>query len=132
MKEFLKILKERNISVKELSKRSDVHCRTIENWIHYGTEPSLFKAEKVLKSLGYRLKIEKIEEEKKLMTINEFIRSRGLTISLVAQKRGVSRQVIANYGKARNPSVKTLQKLAQAMSELGALTTVADIVKALY
>lgn len=66
------------------------------------------------------------------MTINEFIRSRGLTISLVAQKRGVSRQVIANYGKARNPSVKTLQKLAQAMSELGALTTVADIVKALY
>lgn len=65
MDNFLKILKERKISVNELSKRSGVHLRTIQNWIYGIAEPSLSNAEKVLNAMGYQLQIVKIEEERK-------------------------------------------------------------------
>lgn len=61
MEIFLKILQERKISVNQLSKRSGVHLRTIQNWIYCGVEPSLPNAEKVLNALGYQIKIISME-----------------------------------------------------------------------
>ncbi len=66
------------------------------------------------------------------MTMNEYAKSRGLRASLIAQKLGVTRQCIEQYGDERKPTVTTLEKIARAMTELGAETTVVDLVKALY
>ena len=38
-------------------------------------------------------------EKAKAMTISDYIRSKGLTVRLVAQKMGVRRQAIENYGR---------------------------------
>lgn len=59
METFLEILKQRKISINELSKQSGVYPTTIQKWLYKGVEPSLTNAEKVLNALGYRLKIEK-------------------------------------------------------------------------
>ena len=67
------------------------------------------------------------------MTMNEYAKSRGLTGALIAQKLGKSRQAIARYGADEyRPTVTTLEKIAKAMTELGAPTTVVDLVAALY
>lgn len=66
------------------------------------------------------------------MTIEKYIKSRGLTTKLVAQKMGVTRQTIGQYGTKFTPTAKTLDKLAKAMTELGAETKVVDLVKVLY
>ena len=66
------------------------------------------------------------------MTMKEYAKSRGLTVQLIAQKVGVSRQCVSQYGDARKPTVTTLEKVAKAMTELGAPTTVVDLVAALY
>lgn len=66
------------------------------------------------------------------MTMNEYAKSRGLTVQLIAQKLGVSRQCVSQYGDERKPTVTTLEKVARAMTELGASTTVVDLVAALY
>lgn len=66
------------------------------------------------------------------MTIEKYINSRGLTTRLVAQKMGVSRQAIQHYGTKFTPTARTLDKLAKAMTELGAETKVVDLVKVLY
>ena len=68
------------------------------------------------------------------MKIGEYIRSRGLTVSLVSQKMGVTRQAVDKYGTeyGHNPTTKTLEKVAKAMTELGAPTTVVDLVAATY
>lgn len=66
------------------------------------------------------------------MTMTEYVRSRGLTVALVSQKLGVSRQAVAKYGDGHAPTAKVLGKIAQAMTELGAQTTVVDLVAALY
>lgn len=67
------------------------------------------------------------------MTMNEYAKSRGLTVQLIAQKLGMSRQAISRYGADEyHPTVTTLEKLARAMTELGASTTVVDLVAALY
>lgn len=71
-------------------------------------------------------------EKAKAMTISDYIRSKGLTVRLVAQKMGVRRQAIENYGRQFNPTEKTLTKVAKAMTELGAPTTVVDIFKATH
>ena len=65
-KVFKTLLRQRNHSFAELSKKSGVPTRTIQEWYYHDREPSLFTAEKVLVALGYRLTIEKIEggEEK--------------------------------------------------------------------
>lgn len=66
------------------------------------------------------------------MTIEQYIKSRGLTTKLVAQKIGVSRQALNQYGTRFTPTAKTLDKIAKAMTELGADTKVVDIVQVLY
>lgn len=66
------------------------------------------------------------------MTIESYIKSRGLTTKIVAQKLGVSRQALGQYGTRFTPTARTLEKLAKAMTELGAETTVVDLVQNLY
>lgn len=66
------------------------------------------------------------------MTVSEFIKRKGLTVRLVAQEMGVTRQAIEQYGKQFVPTAKTLKRLAQAMTVLGVPTTPADIVAATY
>lgn len=70
--------------------------------------------------------------ESAAMTITEYIYSRGLTVTIVAQQMGVRKQAVQGYGKKYNPTVKTLNNVAMAMTALGAPTTVADICGALY
>lgn len=66
------------------------------------------------------------------MTMHEYAKRRGLTVQLIAQKLGVTRQCVAQYGNERKPTVTTLEKTAKAMTELGAPTTVVDLVAALF
>lgn len=66
------------------------------------------------------------------MTMSEYAKSRGLTITLIAQKIGVSRQAVSLYGIKFVPTARTLEKIAKGMTELGAPTTVVDLVAALY
>lgn len=66
------------------------------------------------------------------MTMNEYLHSRGLKSSIVAQECKVSRQAIEQLGKSRNPTVRTMKKIAKAMTDLGAPTTVVDLTVAIY
>jgi len=66
------------------------------------------------------------------LTIEKYIKSRGLTPKLVAQKMGVTRQAIQRYGTKFTPTARTIDKLAKVMTELGAETKVVDLVKVLY
>lgn len=63
------------------------------------------------------------------MTIEEYIKSRGLTIRVVAQKMGVTRQAIQQYGIKFTPTARTLEKIAKAMTALGAETKVVDLIE---
>lgn len=66
------------------------------------------------------------------MTISEYIKAKGLTASYVAKQMGVKRQTISYYSNGKyNPSLRTLTRIAGAMTELGVSTTVADIVAAI-
>ena len=66
------------------------------------------------------------------MKLTAYMRERGLIASLVATKIGVTRQYLDQYdaGK-RSPTLKTMKRIAEAMTELGAPTTVADLSTAL-
>ena len=66
------------------------------------------------------------------MKLTKYIQARGLIANHVAVKLRVSRQYLDQYdaGK-RSPTLKTLTKIADAMTELGAPTTVADLSTAL-
>ncbi len=66
------------------------------------------------------------------MTMTEYIHSRGLKASLIAQECKVTRQAIEQLGKSRNPTLPTMKKVAKAMTDLGAPTTVVDLTIALY
>lgn len=66
------------------------------------------------------------------MTIEEYIKSRGLTTKLVAQKANISKQAINQYGTRFTPTAKTLLKIADVMTALGAETKVVDLVKVMY
>ena len=57
-----------------------------------------------------------------------YIKSHGLTLTEVAAKAGVTRQALAQYGDDFSPTVKTLAKVAKAMTELGVPTTTAELV----
>lgn len=66
------------------------------------------------------------------MTIVDYINSRGLTVRIVCQKIGVTKQALSDYSNAKNgPTLKTLTRLAEGMTALGAPTSVADLTKAL-
>lgn len=66
------------------------------------------------------------------MKISKYIKKRGLTVRLVAQTMGITRQAIEQYGDEFQPTTTTLLKIANAMSELGAETRVVDLVAAMY
>ena len=66
------------------------------------------------------------------MTMTEYIHSRGLKASWVAQECKMTRQCVEQIGKLYNPTVRTMKRIANAMTELGAPTTVVDITQALY
>lgn len=64
--------------------------------------------------------------------IAKYIKRRGLTLSAVAKKVGVSRQALTHYGVDFNPTMNTLKKTAEAMTALGVPTKVTDLVDVLY
>lgn len=66
------------------------------------------------------------------MTLQEFLKEKGLRPAHVAQKIGVSRQAIEKYGRGHNPFVSTMEKVAAAMTELGVPTKAIDIIRALH
>lgn len=57
----------------------------------------------------------------------EYIKSRGVKPTHVAKKIHRTRQCISEYGKKCEPTLATLEKIAAAMTELGAPTTVVDL-----
>ena len=65
------------------------------------------------------------------MQISEFIKSKGLSATIVAQAIGVSRQAVSNYGRKNKPTYKTLKKIADAMTGMGVPTTVVEIFAAI-
>ena len=65
------------------------------------------------------------------MKLNKYMNECGLIANHVAQKMGVSRQQLDQYDESRCPTLKTLEKIAKAMTELGVPTTVADLSKAI-
>ena len=62
------------------------------------------------------------------MDLVGYIKSKGLTLTLVAQEAKVSRQALSQYGKRFVPTNKTLKKVADAMTALGVPTNVVDLV----
>lgn len=66
------------------------------------------------------------------MTLRRFIKQKGLRVSTVAQHIGVTRQALEQYGRDNYPTARTLKRVAQALTELGAPTTVVDLVAAVY
>ena len=65
------------------------------------------------------------------MQISEFIKSKGLSVTIVAQAIGVSRQAVSKYGRKNKPTYKTLKKIADAMTNMGVPTTVVEIFAAI-
>lgn len=66
------------------------------------------------------------------MIVADYIRSRGVKVKHVAQLRGVTRQDVEKLGVEHAPKASTLKWVADAMTQLGAPTTLADITKAVY
>ena len=64
--------------------------------------------------------------------IAKYIKRHGLTLSAVAEKAGITRQALAQYGQTFGPTVTTLRKVAEAMTALGVPTKVTDLVEVLY
>lgn len=59
----------------------------------------------------------------------EYIKERGLTQTHIAQQMGVSRQSFNCWVRGeKNPTARTLVRIAKAMTDLGAPTTAKDIV----
>lgn len=66
------------------------------------------------------------------MTMHEYLKSRGLRVTTLAQQMGVTKQAVSMMGTKYTPTARTLKKVAAAMTELGAPTTVVDLTAALY
>lgn len=65
------------------------------------------------------------------MKLSDYIHERGLVTSHVAKQMGKKRQQIDQYGTNRLMTLRTAKRIAEAMTELGAPTTVADITTAM-
>lgn len=65
------------------------------------------------------------------MKLSIYITEKGLITAHVAKQMGVSRQLLDQYNNDRFPTLKTAVRIADAMTKLGAPTTVADISTAL-
>ena len=57
--------------------------------------------------------------------------NKGLSVTIVAQAIGVSRQAVSKYGRKNKPTYKTLKKIADAMTDMGVPTTVVEIFAAI-
>lgn len=55
--QLLKIISERNLSIRKIAEKAGLSLRTVQSWIYCGIEPTLTNAEKVFKVLGYKLEI---------------------------------------------------------------------------
>ena len=67
------------------------------------------------------------------MSLKDFVNKKGLKMSTLAQQMGISRQALDNYGtRGYYPTVKTLKKISQALTDLGAATTVVELVASVY
>lgn len=64
--------------------------------------------------------------------IAKYIKRHGLTLSAVAEKAGITRQALAQYGQTFSLTLTTLRKVAEAMTVLGVPTKVTDLVEVLY
>lgn len=66
------------------------------------------------------------------MKLSDYIHERGLITSHVAKKMGVTRQQIDQYDRAKDRlmTLRTAERIAAAMTALGAPTTVADVTSA--
>lgn len=65
------------------------------------------------------------------MYLSDYITKKGLSVKLVAQACGTSRQNIYDYGRGFTPTYKTLKKVADAMTEMGVPTTVVELYAAM-
>lgn len=65
------------------------------------------------------------------MKLANYINSRGLVVAHVAQEMGVSRQQLDQYNENRLPTLRTTVRIVDAMTKLGAPTSVADVTTAL-
>lgn len=67
------------------------------------------------------------------MKLTDYIHDRGLVASHVAKQMGIQRQQLDQYNGVTRKlmNLGTAQRIANAMTELGASTTVADITSAL-
>ncbi len=65
------------------------------------------------------------------MTLSEYIRSKGVTVPLLAQEMNVSRQAIYKWGKNYVPTAKTLKRISAALGNLGVTATPVEIFAAI-
>lgn len=65
------------------------------------------------------------------MTLSDYITAKGLSVKLIAQSLGISRQTVYDYGRGDMPTYKTLKKIADAMTEMGVPTTVVELYAAM-
>lgn len=61
------------------------------------------------------------------MRLTEYIKSRGLPVRAVSAQLKLSRAQIYSYNTGIQPHPRTVKKIADAMSELGADTTPIDL-----
>lgn len=55
--QFIALLRESNVSIAEMSRRTGIYHRTIENWLYENVVPSWDKACAVLNAIGYEISI---------------------------------------------------------------------------
>lgn len=65
------------------------------------------------------------------MYLSDYITKKGLSVRLVAQACGMSRQNIYEYGRGFTPTYKSLKKIADAMTGMGVPTTVVELYAAM-
>ena len=65
------------------------------------------------------------------MYLSDYITKKGLSVQLVAQACGTSRQNIYKIGRKCSPTYNTLKKIADAMTEMGVPTTVVELYAAM-
>lgn len=65
------------------------------------------------------------------MKVADYIKSRGISVRLVAQEAKISTQAVYGYCVTYTPTANTLRKIAGAMTRLGVETTAADIFRAM-
>lgn len=66
------------------------------------------------------------------MKLTDYIKSRGLPVRAVSAQLKLSTQQIYSYNTGIQPHPKTVKKIADAMTSLGAKTTPIDLYKNVF